>query len=114
MLKFSQFRRINFTIFGRFCNQDISKDPWGVAASAIPSISPHSQPVTQPLTVCTQQLQSVAPSHSATSASLCSPSPGFFSPGPEAQTMTQSAPDNQRCWEKLTRRFPSKHIPFVA
>ncbi|GBM47617.1 Mothers against decapentaplegic 4 [Araneus ventricosus] len=72
-----------------------------LAASAIPSISPQSQPVTQPLTVCTQQLQSVAPPHSATSASLSTPpttpsvaplstpSPGFFSPGPEAQTMSQ-------------------------
>ncbi|KAF8789132.1 Mothers against decapentaplegic like protein [Argiope bruennichi] len=75
--------------------------PTQVAASAIPSISPQSQPVTQPLTVCTQQLQSVAPPHSATSASLSTPpttpsvaplstpSPGFFSPGPEAQTMSQ-------------------------
>ncbi|GIX96768.1 mothers against decapentaplegic homolog 4 [Caerostris extrusa] len=84
-------------------------DPFGrplmattqVAASVIPSISPQSQPVTQPLTVCTQQLQSVAPPLSATSASLSTPpttpsvaplstpSPGFFSPGPEAHTMSQ-------------------------
>lgn len=38
-----------------------TQDLYEVAASAIPSISHQSQPVTQPLTVCTQQLQSVAP-----------------------------------------------------
>uniref|UniRef100_A0A2L2Y0K6 Mothers against decapentaplegic homolog n=1 Tax=Parasteatoda tepidariorum TaxID=114398 RepID=A0A2L2Y0K6_PARTP len=70
-----------------------------VVASAIPSISPQTQqPVTQPLSICTQQLQSVATPSTASLSTppttpsvppLSTPSPGFFSPGQEAQTISQ-------------------------
>ncbi|KFM60390.1 hypothetical protein X975_16365, partial [Stegodyphus mimosarum] len=69
-------------------------------APTIPNISHQAQPVTQPLTVCTQQLQAVAPPSAASSslstppstpsvAPLSTPSPGFFSPSQEAQTISQ-------------------------
>lgn len=90
-----------------------TQDLFDVATSAIPNISHQSQPVTQPLTVCTQQLQSVAPpSASSTSlttppstpsvAPLSTPSPGFFSPGQDAQTISQISVNGSNTLDTLS------------